>query len=107
MLFFIIERRSEEPIIPPDLFQLGIFRTSAGIATLAAMGVFGAISYFPLYIQGVLGSSATRAGTVLLVLSLGWTAGSLLGGQGMNRWGYRSICLVGMGLMAFGYGLFL
>lgn len=105
--FWIIEQRAAEPIIPPDLFHLPLFRNSTVVAVLASIGVFGAISYFPLYIQGVLGSSASRAGTVLLVLSMGWTAGSLLGGQGLNRIGYRWVCVWGMAFMALGYALFL
>jgi hypothetical protein len=67
------------------------------------MGVFGAISYLPLYLQGVLGMTASGTGLVLLVLSMGWTAGSLLAGQGINRIGYRLVAIAGMSLLAFGY----
>lgn len=106
-IFFFIERRAEEPVIPLDLFHLRLFRTSAGVATLASMGVFGAVSYVPLYLQGVLGVTASRAGMVLLLLSLAWTAGSLLAGQWINRFGYRMMSAAGMILIALGYGLFL
>jgi EmrB/QacA subfamily drug resistance transporter len=106
-VFGAIERRAREPIIPLDLFHSSLFRTSTGVITFASMGVFGAISYFPLYVQGVLGHSASRAGIVLLLLSLGWAAGSLIGGQVMNRAGYRLVGVAGMALMALGYGLFL
>jgi predicted MFS family arabinose efflux permease len=71
------------------------------------MGVFGAISYLPLQLQGVIGLSASRAGGVLLVLSVFWTVGSLLAGQTMTRFGYRWVSAVGMILLALGYGLFL
>jgi EmrB/QacA subfamily drug resistance transporter len=105
-LFLFIERRAEEPILPLDLFHLSLFRTSTAVAALSAMGVFGATSYLPLYLQGVLGLSATRAGMVLLLLSLGWTAGSLLAGQLINRQGYRLVSGAGMALLALGFGLF-
>jgi predicted MFS family arabinose efflux permease len=104
--FLFIERRAEEPILPLDLFHLRLFRTSTAVATLSAMGVFGATSYFPLYLQGVLGLTASRAGMVLLLLSLGWTAGSLLAGQLINRQGYRFVSGAGMALLALGFGLF-
>jgi EmrB/QacA subfamily drug resistance transporter len=104
-VFFMIERRAREPIIPLDLFSLGLFTASTAVATLASMGVFGAVSYLPLYLQGVLGMSASRAGLVLLLLSLGWTAGSLLAGQWINRMGYRVVAFMGMVLIALGYGL--
>ena len=60
------------------------------------MGVFGAISYLPLYLQGVTGLTASRAGMVLLFLSVAWTAGSLIAGQAMNRVGYRAVAVAGM-----------
>lgn len=105
-LFYMIERRAEEPILPTGLFRLRIFRISAGLSWLASMGIFGVISYLPLYVQGVLGASASRAGMTLVLASLGWTAGSFIGGQGMNRFGYRVPCIAGMLLMALGYGSF-
>jgi EmrB/QacA subfamily drug resistance transporter len=106
-VFFMIERRAEEPVIPLDLFHVYLFTVSTVVATLASMGVFGAISYLPLYLQGVLGISASRAGLVLLVLSIGWTGGSLLGGHLIDRKGYRFVTVAGMSLIAAGYGFFI
>lgn len=105
-LFFRIERRAREPIIPLDLFRLRLFTAAATVATLASMGVFGAITYLPLYLQGVIGISASRAGLVLLLLSLGWTAGSLLAGHWINRLGYGIVAAAGMALIACGYSFF-
>jgi len=105
-LFYAFERRSAEPILPPGLFRLRLFRICAALSWLASMGIFGVISYLPLYVQGVLGGSASRAGMALLLASLGWTAGSLISGQGMNRFGYRTTSVAGMLLMTLGYGLF-
>src|SRR5262245_3085848 len=51
-MFCVIERRAQEPIMPLDLFQLGLYRASVVVTTLSSMGVFGAISYLPLYLQG-------------------------------------------------------
>jgi EmrB/QacA subfamily drug resistance transporter len=106
-LFLIIEKRTEEPIIPLELFKIGLFKSSAAVAALCSMGVFGAISYLPLYLQGVLGVAASRAGLVLLFLSLGWTAGSLIAGRWVNRRGYRTVATSGMVLLTLGYGIFL
>jgi MFS family permease len=54
----------------------------------------------------VLGMSASGAGMILLLLSLGWTAGSLIAGHGIDRLGYRSVAAVGMASMAVGFGIF-
>jgi EmrB/QacA subfamily drug resistance transporter len=105
VLFYLIERRAAEPIIPLDLFHIGLYKSATAVATLCAMGVFGAISYLPLYLQGVLGMTPWGSGLLILLLSMGWTAGSLLAGQGINRLGYRWIALAGMSLMAAGYFL--
>jgi EmrB/QacA subfamily drug resistance transporter len=104
--FYFIERRAPEPIIPLDLFHLRGFKSSTLVATLAAMGVFGAISYLPLYLQGVTGLTASRAGMVLLFLSMAWTAGSLIAGQTMNRFGYRAVATLGMIFLGLGYSFF-
>ena len=105
VVFYLIERRTAEPVMPLDLFSLPLFRTSVAVATLAAMGVFGAISYLPLYLQGVTGLAASRAGVILLFLSVAWTAGSLVGGQALNRAGYRAVAVAGMALLTAGYTL--
>jgi EmrB/QacA subfamily drug resistance transporter len=106
VIFYFIERRAQEPIIPLDLFRLSLYRTSTFVATLAAMGVFGAISYLPLYLQGVLGMSASGAGLILLLLSLGWTGGSLIAGHSINRFGYGKVAAAGMISMSIGFGIF-
>jgi EmrB/QacA subfamily drug resistance transporter len=107
IIFYFIEGRAAEPILPLDLFRVRLYRSSTAVSTLSAMGVFGAITYLPVYLQGVLGLTASRTGLVLLVLSFAWTAGSLLAGQAMNRAGYRLVSAAGMILLALGYGLFL
>jgi EmrB/QacA subfamily drug resistance transporter len=106
IVFYFIERRAAEPIIPLDLFHTSRFTTSVAVTTLASMGVFGAVSYLPLYLQGVIGLTASRSGMVLLFLSVAWTAGSLIAGQALNWFGYRAAAVTGMVLLAAGYSLF-
>lgn len=105
-VFYFIERRAAEPIVPLELFHVTLFRTASAVATLAAMGVFGAITYLPLYLQGVTGLTASRAGMVLLCVSVAWTGGSLIAGQMLNRYGYRAVAAAGMFLLSIGYSLF-
>ena len=107
VVFYFIERRAAEPILPVDLFHIGLYKSSAAVATISAMGVFGAISYMPLFLQGVIGLTATATGLVILILSMGWTAGSLLAGRWINRFGYRFAAVTGMSLLAIGYAIFI
>jgi EmrB/QacA subfamily drug resistance transporter len=106
IFFYFVEKRAAEPLVPLNLFGIGLYRSTTVVATLSAMGVFGAISYLPLYLQGVLGFSASRAGLVVLVLSSFWTAGSLLAGRWINSFGYRVVAAMGTALLSFGYLLF-
>ncbi len=106
IIFYFVERRAAEPLIPLDLFEIRLYKSAAAVATLSAMGVFGAISYLPLYLQGVLGFAASRAGLVVLVLSSFWTVGSLLAGRWINSTGYRAVAILGTGVLSFGYLLF-
>ena len=51
------------------------------------MGMFGVIIYLPLFMQGVLGVSATQSGNLLTPLLMGAVVGSIVGGQTVSRTG--------------------
>ncbi len=69
-LFVWWERRVEQPIVPVELFSQRVF-TAANLAGFAVgVGMFGAIMFVPLWVQGVLGASATASGIVLTPLML-------------------------------------
>ena len=63
---------------------------------LVGMAMFGTISYVPLFVQGVIGTSATSSGVVLTPLMLGAVTTSLLTGQLVSRTGrYRWNAMLG------------
>ena len=100
---FVIERRAAEPIISPALFKNSIFSVSTIATFLVSAGMFGAIMYIPLFIQGVLGESATDSGAVLTPMMLGFIVSSIVGGQLMSRTGrYKVMALVGFVVAAIG-----
>src|SRR5437667_10384251 len=60
------------------------------------MAMFGTISYVPLVVQGVIGTSATSSGVVLTPLILGAVTTSFISGQIVSRTGrYRPNTLIG------------
>jgi MFS family permease len=70
---------------------------------LVGMAMFGTISYVPLFVQGVIGSSATSSGVVLTPLMLGAVTTSLLTGQLISRTGrYRWNVVFGPLVLALG-----
>ena len=102
--FLYIETRSIEPIIPLTLFKNRIVAISEMTVFLTAFGMFGAITFVPLFFQGVLGATATLSGGFLTPMMLGQVTGSFLSGQLLSRTGghYRTQGIFGLVIMGFG-----
>jgi EmrB/QacA subfamily drug resistance transporter len=101
--FFLIELRTTEPIISPRLFKNSIFLVSVIAMFLISAGMFGAILYLPLFVQGVLGNSATNSGVVLTPMMLGFMFSSIVGGQLLSRTGrYKILAICGFAVAALG-----
>ena len=99
----MIEMRAAEPIITPALFKNSIFSISVLATFLLAAGMFGAITYLPLFVQGVIGDSATNSGEVLTPMMFGFMFSSIIGGQILSRTGrYRVLALVGFAVATVG-----
>jgi EmrB/QacA subfamily drug resistance transporter len=105
VLFVVIERRAAAPVIPLHLFRNPIVRAAAVTGLLAGMAMFGAITYVPLYLQAVTGSTATQAGWVLMPFVLGWVTFSVLAARLALRIGYRRVVLAGMGALVLAFVL--
>lgn len=102
--FVWFERRAPEPVLPLYLFKSSIFTFSniAGIGV--AMTMFGAIFFLPVFVQGVIGNSATRSGAILVPMLLAMVVSSVGSGQLISRTGrYKAILLAGLAVMAGGY----
>ena len=102
-VFIVWEHHASEPILPPSLFHIGVFRVTASVSFLLAMVMFGAIIYLPLYLQLVDGVSPTISGLLLVPLMLGLLATSIASGQVVSRTGrYKVFPIVGSLLMVLG-----
>ena len=100
------ERRARDPIIAVDLW-LHRDIASANAATFAAGLVFMAVTTFlPVYVQGVMGRSATTAGIALTMIAVGWPiaatmARRLYGSLGMQRTARMGGALIALGMASF------
>jgi EmrB/QacA subfamily drug resistance transporter len=83
--FIPIELRAEEPVIPLSLFRSRVFTSASLLMFLVGIGMFGIILYTPLFVQGVLGKTATGSGTVLTPLVCSMAVVSVVGGQIIAR----------------------
>ena len=97
------ERRAPEPLLPLHLFSNRMFRAAAVSGFLAGMAMFGTISFIPLFVQGVLGGTATEAGTALTPFVLGWVTFSVISARLLLRVGYRWPVVGGMMCLAVAF----
>lgn len=107
VLFFIVERFiASEPVLPLDLFRNRVFAAGALLSLTVGMALFAVIFYLPLFIQGVLGQTATSSGAVITPLTLTLAIGAILVGQVISRLGrYQAVSIIGAFIL--GGGVFL
>jgi MFS family permease len=105
--FLYAETKAAEPLIPLALFKNPVISVCSLAVFILGMGMFGVIIYLPLFMQGVLGVSATRSGNLLTPLMMGAVAGSIITGQLNSRLGsYKPSAVAGSILVAIGMVLF-
>jgi EmrB/QacA subfamily drug resistance transporter len=86
-LFALQEMRHPEPVLPLHLFSNRTFLLSNLVVFFFGIGVFGAMQYLSLFIQVVLGESATSSGAITTWQSGGVLFSSIIGGQIISRFG--------------------
>ena len=94
--FALVERRTEDPLIPPSVFRSRDLMGSsivafANTATTSPVGVLAA-----LYVQGVLLYPPSLAGLLGLPFSLSVVAGSFLGSRLLEKLGARRAMALGL-----------
>lgn len=107
VLFIWQENRAKDPILSLGLFRNRIFTVSIVATFLAALGMFGAILFIPVFAQGATGVSATNSGMILMPMMLSMVGSSIISGQLVSRTGnYKILAVVGMATATFGMFLF-
>jgi len=106
VVFFSFERHVVEPIVPFDLFKNRVFAPAAALTLLPLMALIGLVIYLPLYLQGVLGESATSSGALITPLTVSAVVGAI-GGSALLalRKRYKSIIVGGAVLLTIGSAL--
>ena len=105
LLFLYQENRAPEPILPLTLFENRIIAVSSIGGIVLGVLMFGITSYVPLFVQGVMGGTATNAGLTLGPLLLAWPIASVFSGRIVIRFGYRFTSILGMALATIGTGM--
>jgi EmrB/QacA subfamily drug resistance transporter len=98
--FAVQEQRASEPVLPPRLFRDPVFRVATAALFLIGVAMFGAIVFLPLFLQVVVGASATSSGLLLLPLMAGIVTSSVVVGRVISRTGrYKWYPVAGTALM--------
>ncbi|MBI2913384.1 MAG: DHA2 family efflux MFS transporter permease subunit [Chloroflexi bacterium] len=103
VVFTYAELRTEEPLLPMSLFRSRVFTVSALVTLVTGIGMFGSLFYIPLFVQGVIGRSATNSGLVTMPMMIAMAVSSAIAGQVMSRFGrYRILGTVGLVIIVAG-----
>ena len=104
--FLLVEARAKEPVLPLHLFRNRVFAVASLLTLVSGTGMYGAITYMPMFVQGVLGFSATNSGLVTSPMMLGLVVSSTLAGFLASRTGRTKPFILGGGLVLVA-GMFL
>lgn len=97
-----IERRASDPVLPLPLFRERLYAAASGHAFFTSCAMFGSLAFVPLFVQAVLGTSATEAGSTLAPFMIFWVITSIVSGRLLLRIGFRTLALVGMTSLSIG-----
>ncbi|UFJ39759.1 MFS transporter [Brevibacillus humidisoli] len=103
VLFIAAERRAKSPVLPLSMFGNSVFTLSNLVGFTMGAGMFGTIMYMPFFVQGVIGTSATASGFVMMPMTLSMVAASAISGQFITKTGkYKGLALAGLLIMTAG-----
>jgi EmrB/QacA subfamily drug resistance transporter len=94
-----LERRGKEPVFEPGLITGSprIYGVSLLVTVIYSASLYGAAFAIPLFAQGVLGTTATDSGLVLVPFMLTSIGGSVLSGLSLTLTGrYKWVAILGL-----------
>jgi EmrB/QacA subfamily drug resistance transporter len=93
MLFYKIEEKAEEPIVPFDIFTKSSTIVNL-VSLLDSTILIGANVYMPIYIQNVLGFSPKISGLALAPMSASWLIASVFLGKMIMKHGGKAVIVM-------------
>jgi EmrB/QacA subfamily drug resistance transporter len=90
-------RRAPEPLLPLDVLREKVVIWGMAAASFGMGGFVGLVVHVPLYLEQVIGLSASQAGTALMALMVGTPIGAVFSGRAMAKLEhYKRVALVAM-----------
>jgi len=85
ILFYVIERRFEEPIVDLSFFSNSAFVNVLGNNFIVFMGLMGSVFLIPIFAQTFLGYTSTQTGILFMPMAAAMLIASPLGGSLVGR----------------------
>lgn len=93
-IFIYIESKVAEPIVPLHLFKIPAVRLIVIVSFSVGALMLGATLFISLFVQVVLGQSASSSGAITTPLALGVVFANIMTGQFIGRVGYLKLPLI-------------
>jgi EmrB/QacA subfamily drug resistance transporter len=105
VLFVVVERRAEQPMIDLRLFRNNQF--SVGLATgfISFVAIAGTTLLLPFYLENVLGYEPRQVGILLAIVPLSMGITAPIAGSLSDRFGTRVMTVIGLSILVVGYYL--
>ena len=98
-LLVLQELRADDPLLPPRLFRSNVIVLGNGLAFVMGAASVGATIFLPLFLQVVIGASASNSGLLILPYMLGITIGATVTGRFIRITGrYKLVPFVGLAI---------
>ncbi|WP_248927056.1 MDR family MFS transporter [Paenibacillus hamazuiensis] len=101
-LFLGVERRAKEPMLPLVLFKNRMLTIPYAMSFIGFTITAGVTIYLPLWIQELLGESATSSGLTLMPMSIAWPIAANITGRYMFKLGPKRFIVGGAILVVLG-----
>jgi EmrB/QacA subfamily drug resistance transporter len=104
-LFLWLETRAPDPILPLGLLRNNVVAISSINSLLQSVGQISLALFVPLFAQGVIGTSATVSGTIMVPLLVGMVISNVAAGVLIAHIGrYKAFAVAGFAMNAVGFG---
>ncbi len=100
--FFWQERRASEPMLDLSLWRDRLISSSNATSLVAGMALTGVTSYLAVYVQGVMGYSATIAGLTLTMTAVGWPIAAVVARKMYRKVSLQTTLRIGSVLLVIG-----
>jgi EmrB/QacA subfamily drug resistance transporter len=105
-VFVLLELHQRSPMLDLSLFRSSTFAGANVVALLVTLAMFGVFFFMSLYMQNILGYSATKTGAAFLPLTILIILIAPIAGRSSDRIGSRSLMTVGMICLAASLAIF-